>query len=76
MNNCNTVGKLNYLEFQFETKSLIRIDFTFLMALFFFLDRPREQYIYIYIYIFYIDKKNSCTLKERKFIQNYTLILY
>ena len=22
------------------------------------------------------DKKNSCKLKERKFIQNYTLILY
>ena len=75
MNNCNTVGKFNYLEFQFETKSLIRIDFTFLMALFFFwIDQ--ENNIYIYIYIFYIDKKNSCTLKERKFIQNYTLILY
>ena len=26
------VGKFNYLEFQSETKSLIRIDFTFLMV--------------------------------------------
>ena len=70
MNNCNTVGKFNYLEFQSETKSLIRIDFTFLMALFFFwIDQENNIYIYI-------DKKNSCTLKERKFIQNYTLILY